>query len=397
VSTVTPNYSPHPEFSALYKNYTSGPDSIAKHLTRRMVQMTESDPLLVVTGADVVLFPGAGRQPVVESFRHSTRGFVELTSISHLGPAVAWLIRLRELNDPVWRSDLQRLIEQIDRTRRINTADIWRSDIAVPALAGYEAKIADMVDYSCAVTRAFLIDGLADESHMTFEYLRENYLDPVGSAAVPIPINDMMVATFALAFLDIAHRMIRWLGTQGLDWERLMVLLTGRTGRATAGLSWATNNMCHIMWKVSEQRLSPERVYVAPLAPSFVLADIRDAEHLRSLNGEYRDLWCNTRASTELARLMFKGYPVFNVAVPQPPPVAMEMPMIVREMPQLRSPDDRFGAIARLRVTMEDPTQLLVNAVTYIVDRLCECDNDPAKVFIPGFTSVQYPPRQATS
>jgi hypothetical protein len=391
------NYSPHAEFAALYKNYTSAPDSIAKHLTRRMVQLTESDPLLVVTGQDVVLFPGAGRPPVVESFRHSTRGFVELTSVSHLGPAVAWLIQLRELGDPVWRSDAQRLIDQIDRTRLINTADIWKSDIAVPALAGYETKIADMVDYSCAVTRAFLIDGLANELRMTFEYVRDNYLDPARSATVPIPINDMMVATFALAFLDIAHRMIRWLSAQVLDWERLMVLLTGRTGRATAGLSWATNNMCHIMWKVSGQRLSPERVYVAPLAPSFVLADIRDDEHLRTLNGEYRDLWCNTRASTELARLMFKGYPAFDVTVPQPPPIAAEMPMIVKEMPQLRSPDDRLGAIARLRVTMEDPTQLLVNAVTYIVDRLCDCDNRPAEVFIPGFTSVQYPPRQGTS
>src|SRR4030088_3441247 len=53
-------YSSHAEFAALYKNYTSAPDSIAKHLTRRMVQLTESDPLLVVTGQDVVLFPGAG-------------------------------------------------------------------------------------------------------------------------------------------------------------------------------------------------------------------------------------------------------------------------------------------------------------------------------------------------
>jgi hypothetical protein len=71
--------------------------------------------------------------------------------------------------------------------------------------------------------------------------------------------------------------------------------------------------------------------------------------------------------------------------------------MIVSEMPQLRSPDDRFGAIARLRVTMEDSTQLLVNAVTYIVDRLCECGNRPAEVVIPGFTNIDYPRRQRTS
>jgi len=193
-----------------------------------------------------------------------------LTSVSHLGPAVASIIQLRELKDPVWRSDAQRLVDQIDRTRQINTAELWQNDIAVPGLAGYESKIADLVEYSCAVTRTFLVDGLADESRMNFDSLRTHYLDPVDSTAVPVPINDMMVATFALAFLDIAHRMIRWLQDQALEWERLMVLMTGRTGRATAGLSWATNNMCHIMWKVSEQRLSPERVYVAPLAPPFV-------------------------------------------------------------------------------------------------------------------------------
>lgn len=386
-------YSPHGEFSALYKAYTSGPDSIAKHLTHRMVRLTDADPLLVVTGSDVVLFPGSGGQPIVESFRHSTRGFVELTSVSHLGPAVAWIVRLRELKDPVWRSDAQQLIAQIDKTRRINTKELWQNDIAVPALAGYESKIADMVDYSCAVTKSFLVDGLADESRMNFDYLREHYLDPVGSAAVPVPINDMMVATFALAFLDIAHRMIGWLSAQKLEWERLMVLLCGRTGRATAGLSWASNNMCHIMWKVSNQRLSPERVYVAPLAPPFVLADIRDADHLRTLNAEYRDIWSNTRASTELARLMFVGYPAFEAIVPQTSPADPAMRMIVNEMPQLRSPGDRFGAIARLRFTMEDPTQLLVNAVTYIVDRLCECGNRPAEVFIPGFTDVTYPAR----
>src|SRR3984957_18299858 len=156
-----------------------------------MTELTDDDPLLVVAGADAVLFPGLGKPPVVESFRQSTRGFIELASISHLGTAVAWVVRLRELKDPVWRSDAARLIEQIDRTRRINSDEIWREDIAVPALAGYESKIADMIDYSCAVTKAFLIAGLADESLLNFKYLREHYLEPVGSAAVPVPINDM--------------------------------------------------------------------------------------------------------------------------------------------------------------------------------------------------------------
>jgi len=385
-------YSLHSEFADLYKIYTSDPDSMGNHLTLRMSKLTDADPLLVVTGSDAVLFPGPGRPPVMESFRKSTRGFIELASVSHLGTSAAWLVRLRELDDPVWRIDAARLIQQIDRTRRINSEKLWREEIAVPALAGYEAKIAAMIDYSCAVTREFLAAGLADESLMNFKHLREHYLEPVGSAAVPVPINDMMVATFGLAFLDIGHRMIRWMREQVSDWGRLMVVLSGRSGRATAGLTWATNSMCHVLWKASDERLSPERVYIAPHAPSFVLADMHNEEQLRKLNKEYRDLWNNTRASVELARSMFEGFPAFEPAMSPAATIGASGKSTVSEMPAMRSADDRFTAVTRLRVVLEDPGQLLANSVaSYIVDQLCERGNRPGEVFIPGFTNVTYP------
>jgi hypothetical protein len=390
-------YSPHTEFSKLYKIYTSDPEGMGQHLTARMAKLSDDDPLLVVTGSDAVLFPGSGKAPVVESFRKSTRGFIELASVSHLGTAVAWAVRLRELADPAWRTDAARLIDQIDRTRRINSETLWRQEIAVPALAGYESKIADMVDYSCAVTRAFLVAGLADESLMNFQRVREQYLEPVGSAAVPVPINDMMVATFALAFLDIAHRMIRWMREQVTDWGRLMVMLSGRSGRATAGLTWASNNMCHLLWKASDERLLPERVYIAPHAPSFVLADMHDEGQLRKLNAEFREIWNGTRATVELARSMFEGFQAFETSVRPAPTVDAAGRMVISEMPRLRSPDDRFTAITRLRLVMEDPQQLLANSVaSYMIDQLSEHGNRPAEVFIPGFTNVTYPVRQPT-
>ena len=94
---------------------------------------------------------------------------------------------------------------------------------------------------------------------MSFEHLRGNLLDPIDSASVPIPLNDVMVATFTLAFLDIAHRMIRWLNSQNLNWPQLMILLSGKSGRPSAGLTWQTNNNCHLLWQASEQRISPEK------------------------------------------------------------------------------------------------------------------------------------------
>jgi hypothetical protein len=207
----------------------------------------------------------------------------------------------------------------------------------------------------------------------------------------------MMVATFALAFLDIGHRMIRWMREHVTDWGRLMVMLSGRSGRATAGLTWASNNMCHLLWKASDERLLPERVYIAPHAPSFVLADMHDDEQLRKLNTEFRQIWTSTRATVELAGGMFEGFPAFEATVRPAPTVDAAGKMIIHEMPPLRSPDDRFTAITRLRMVMEDPRQLLANSVaSYIIDQLSEHGNRPAEVFIPGFTNVAYPARQPT-
>jgi len=48
---------------------------------------------------------------------------------------------------------------------------------------------------------------------------------------------------------------------------------------------------------------------------------------------------------------------------------------------------NRFTAITRLRLVMEDPQQLRANSVaSYMIDQLSEHGNRPAEVFIPGFT-----------
>lgn len=393
---MTLAYAPHEFFRSLYEAYT-GPGSTGQHLTQHMVQLTQNDPILVGTGSDFVIFPGGGKPPIVESFRLSTRGFVELTAVSHLGPAVAWIFRMRELGDTRWRDDAIRLIARISDVRRVNSEDYWRDVAAVEAWRGYEAKITDLVDYSCDVTTAFLRECLADESRMTSEHLRQAYLDPIDDPRVPVSINDMMVATFALAFLDIAHRTIRWLRTQSFDWTKLMILIAGRSGRPTAGLTWATNNSCHLLWKASGERLPVENLHISPHTESFTLADIGDTEKLTRLETQFRNVWLHLRANIDVSRQMFEGYPSFAKSIEAPPVIGPDT-RTLHAMPQLRSPDDRLTAITRLRFVMEDPTQLLSNSVAhFVVDQLCAHDNDPSKVLIPGFSNVTYPARSATS
>jgi hypothetical protein len=386
-------YSPHPEFSTLYSIFTPDPDSIGGHLNNLKARLSGDDPLLVTTGSDVIIFPGSGREPLMESFRTSTRGFIELTSISHLGVAVPFIVRMRELGDPAWEAHARRLMEQTAKVRAVNTEAYWRDTVAAAAWAGLESKIADLVDYSCAVTLDYLERGLSDQSLMTFDSIRTHFLDPVRSSEVPVPMNDMMAGTFGLVFLEAGYRIIGWLRKQDFDWQRLMVIVSGRAGRVTAGLTWPTNSMCHLLWRASAERLPPERLYIAPHAPALVLENLRDAASRAALEAQFRQIWYSTRVTVEVGRAMFEGYPAFKPMI-NTAPVIDATTQSIGELPAMRSPDDRRTIMTRLRFVMEDPAQQLANSVAhYIIDQLCACDNRPQDVIVAGFTNVSYPRR----
>jgi len=184
--------------------------------------------------------------------------------------------------------------------------------------------------------------------------------------------------------------MIDWLRRQPLHWEQLMVLITGQSGRATAGLTWSSNNMCHLLTRAAAGRLPPERLYIVPHAPD--LASGSD-EHDRSsrLEQQYRTLWFNTYANAELAGRMFEGYPRYRFLEPRSS-VIDRTTEAVSELPAVSSAKDMFALVSRLRFVLEDPRQLISNCVAdYVIDRLCECDCRPERVEIPGFTDVAYP------
>src|SRR5260370_23853460 len=100
---------------------------------------------------------------------------------------------------------------------------------------------------------------------------RHEYLDAQGAPGMPVPFNKVMIATFFLTDLDVAYRIIRWASEQNLAWERAMVLISGKQGRPTAGVTWSTNSICHILLGASSGKLAVDRMYVAPHAPSFTL------------------------------------------------------------------------------------------------------------------------------
>ncbi|WP_436644367.1 DUF5624 domain-containing protein [Microbaculum sp. FT89] len=382
-----------PEFVQLFKTYTADSDSIGSHLTQAAEIGTIPGELLVISGTDIAVFSGDDRPPVVESFRLSTRGFVEMAAISHLGPSVAALVRMREL-DPestTWRADARRLADQLRVVKGANTLALWRDTLAVDAWAGFETKIVDLVDYACTVTSDYLQSALADQSPFTFDHLRDHYLEATAAGAPPVPFNHVMIATFCLTALDISARMIRWLRAQALHWEQLKVLIVGQSGRPTAGLTWSSNNMCHLLSRASEGRLPSERLYIVPHAPDLAPASDGGDDPWHDVEQHYRTVWYNTYANVRLASRMFETYPRYAFT-PRAGVAVNRATESVSELPPVTSPSDMFAFVSRLRFVLEDPRQLISNCVAdYVIDRLCEHDCRPELVEIPGLSNVAYP------
>jgi hypothetical protein len=396
-----------PELLDLFTAYTASPDSIGAHLAQTAARETEHDPLLVVTGTDLALYPGGGAAPVIEPYRLATRGFKELAGISHLGPAVATLARLRELADAEkgeknqkgeegngWRADAARLLDVTKAARAASSVTLWRDQLAVAAFAGREERIAALVDYSCLLTERFLQRALDDPAYLTMANVRRDHLaGPPGHGDLPVPFNKVMIATFYLTGLDIAHRLITWLDAAGVDWERAMVIFAGQSGRPTAGVTQESHSVAGVVRAVSRGRLVPERVFIAPHAPVFKPYDPanNDTSHARDLEPGYRRLWAGLRATSDLAGGMFAGYPRF--AAPSARQAAIGPgTATVNAKPAIQGPDDWLALVTRLRVVMEDPTQLLSGAVTdYASSELVAHGNDPSAVTVPGLDGEPYP------
>ena len=375
------SYQPAAAFAGLFRAFTGEAESVGSLLTQQMNGQSADAPMLVSTASDIVLFPGAGGPPRFESFRKSTRGFIELTAVSHLPLALAYLARMRELGqrDSDSVKSVESLIWHAQQAQSANTLEMWRDHVALRAFQGREQKIVEMVDYTAATTIAYLRRAQSDPSVLDFVALRSGYLDAARDL-LPVSMNEVMFATFCLAYIDIAYRIGNWLRELRIDWSRAMVLVSGQSGRPTAGATWSSNNICHLIHSSADGALPADRLYVAPHAPGFSVADMPDAQGLVTLEQSYRRLWCHTRASVEVSRQAFEGYPAYQFSPDELP-----------GMPVIRSVDDHATCVARLRRIMEDPQQLLSNCVAdYVVDGLRLSGNRPEEVPIPGFSNVNF-------
>jgi hypothetical protein len=387
----------NPELRKLFTTYSDtkapGRHSIADHLSELSLEEHRDDTLIVATGTDLAIYPGHGRPPQVRGFRVNIPAFIELTAVSHFGPAIASIVAIKERgHDELWRADAEALLENTRQVREANSVAMWRDDLAVPAFAGREDAIAAMTDYTCAIAERYLERALAETDYASGESLRRDLLD---GPDLPVSCNKIMIATFSLYALDYAHGLINWLAEVGVEWDRTLFAVAGRQGRPTAGTTKSTTNLVRIMDIVSAGRLSADRVFVAPHLPTFAPPTAGDLSEVIALEEPIRWQLARVMSSAELAPLMYEGYPAF-VEPPLYGPDLAQGDTTVTEMPRITGPDDWRTMFTRLRLSLEDPRQLLASGVTdYVAAQLVANGNDPSSVVVPGLDGEQYPPINA--
>jgi hypothetical protein len=382
-----------PELVALFETYTAHADSIGANLTRAAARAEADAPLVLATATHVAIFPGGGRLPSVLGFRLSTGGFKELAAVSHLGPAMGSLVNLRAL-DPAsdaWRQDALRLLAATKIARRANSPELWHR-IGVDAYRGREAAIAALLDYGCGLTMRYLEAVLADAAKLNPDFLRREVLEATGGAlGATVPFNAVMIATFFLASLDAAHRLMRWFRAERVDWERAMVLICGQQGRPTSGVTWTSNSVAQMILAAADNRLALDRLYIAPLGPTFVVEGTGDLATVQAIEEPARWLWSYTKAIVDLGPTMFAGFPRYAADAAPAPTIAVAT-VALSEMPRITGPDDMRTMTTRLRLVLEDPRQLLSGCVAdYAADQLRRNGNDAQAVTVPGLDGVAYP------
>ena len=383
----------NPEMVRLFRAYTNPQaperDSTGDHLTRASYEDHLDAPLIVTTETHVALFAGAGAPPSTQGFRHGTLGFKELAGISHVGPAIASLVRLAELGrEQLWRADAARLLDDIEQVRAANSVELWRDAIGAESFAGREERIAAMVDHACVISARYLRRALHEPGYLSGPSLRADLL-----GAHPVGFDRIMVATFALVGANNSARLIRWFDAMDVEWDRALVMLTGRQGRPTSGITLATNSLARIFQLAARGRLAAERIFFAPHAPCFPTPDGTNRDAIAACEDPLRWMLARVMGAVELAPIMYEGYPEF-LPPPAYGPDLTPDGRTVSEMPRIRHPEDWPVMITRLRLALEDPRQLLASGVTdYMAEQLVANDIDPSKIVIPGLDLEDYPPR----
>ena len=386
------SYSAPTEFMQLFFDFTgsnepdypAGQPTLGQMLTQAVVAKerasSTSAPLLLVEGSDIYVYDSnSGARLSQERFRADrASGFYELTAISHIGPALAYLAEIKANGDARWKSRLASLQTHTAQVRALNrrATSNWLDLLNQPAWSARKAQIRSMVDYACARTLNY-VDSLGNGDSFTVAGVNNDFFNGT-SAQYPIPFVNVMIGTFMLEALRGAADVHGALARLKLDWPHAMVLVSSRAGsNVSSGLTEGTNWLVLFLKAASGFTLPDDRIKIVPYAevrPSLGQAQLAAADRDYYVQRVWGLLFYRKVVSDQV----FAGVP--TIYLPDRPPLPGDYAVT------------QAGAIdqfmIRMKHSLRDAREMLSNTVAFwMVQELANKNWDPGAVDIPGLTT----------
>jgi hypothetical protein len=386
------SYSAPTEFMQLFFDFTgsnepdypAGQPTLGQMLTQAVVAKetasSTSAPLLLVDGSDIYVYDSnSGARLSQERFRADrASGFYELTAISHIGPALAYLAQIKANGDARWKSRLASLQTHTAQVRALNrrATSNWLDLLNQPAWSARKAQIRNMVDYACARTLNY-IGSLGNGDSFTVAGVNDEFFNGT-SAEYPIPFVNVMIGTFMLEAMRSAADVHDSLSRLKLDWPHAMVLVSSRAGsNVSSGLTEGTNWLVLFLKAASGFTLPDDRIKIVPYAevrPSLGQAQLAAADRDYYVQG----VWGPSFYRKDVSDQVFAGVP--TIYLPDRPPLPGDYAVT------------QAGAIdqfmIRLKHSLRDAREMLSNTVAFwMVQELANKNWDPGAVDIPGLTT----------
>jgi hypothetical protein len=386
------SYSAPTEFMQLFFDFTGsnepdypvGQPTLGQMLTQAVVAKetasSTSAPLLLVEGSDIYVYDSnSGARLSQERFRADrASGFYELTAISHIGPALAYLAQIKANGDARWKSRLASLQTHTAQVRALNrrATSNWLDLLNQPAWSARKAQIRNMVDYACARTLNY-IGSLGNGDSFTVAGVNDEFFNGT-SAEYPIPFVNVMIGTFMLEAMRSAADVHDSLSRLKLDWPHAMVLVSSRAGsNVSSGLTEGTNWLVLFLKAASGFTLPDDRIKIVPYAevrPSLGQAQLAAADRDYYVQG----VWGPSFYRKDVSDQVFAGVP--TIYLPDRPPLPGDYAVT------------QAGAIdqfmIRLKHSLRDAREMLSNTVAFwMVQELANKNWDPGAVDIPGLTT----------
>jgi hypothetical protein len=337
-------------------------------------------PLVLVVGSDIFVYESSGGTQLSQQQFRADRasGFYELTAISHIGPALAYLAQIKANGDARWKARLASLQTHVAQVRALNlrATNNWLDVLNQPAWSTRKAQIRDMVDYACARTLNY-IGSLGGGDSFTVTTVNDDLFNGT-SAQYPIPFVNVMIGTFMLEALRGAAEVHDSLTHLKLDWPHAMVLVSSRAGtNVSSGLTEGTNWLVLFLKAASGFTLPDDRIKILPYAevrPSLGQAQLLPAD----LSYYVQRVWGPLFYRKVVSDQVFAGIP--TIYLPDRPPLPGDY--FVTQAGSI----DQF--MIRMKHSLRDAREMLSNTVAFwMVQELANKNWDPGAVDIPGLTT----------